>query len=250
MKKNKALLILLFLIFQNSFSQSILNGKVVSDALNLDKIIVINVSNNKTAGTNIEGGFRILAKPSDTLYFSGNQIKGVKVILKKDDFYVEPFEVKLFQQIKQLEEVVIKKNQITALSLGIINKPIQVLTPAERRLAYRTGRFTPNTDGTSGFAIGLEPLFSSISGQKSQLVKELQVEKKELSIDKLAYLFDDDFYISKLKIPSELIKGFQYFAVEDLNLIEILKSKNESLIIFKLIQIAENFRLATFQKKE
>jgi hypothetical protein len=249
MKKNKYILIFFFILFQSSFSQSILNGKVVSDALNIDKIVVINVSNNKISSTNIEGVFNILAKPTDTLYFSGNRIKGAKIILKKDDFYVEPFKVKLFQQVNQLDEVVIRKNQITALSLGIINKPIPVLTPAERRLAYRTGRFTPNTDGTSGFSVGLEPLFSSITGQKAQLIKELEVEKKELSIDKLAYLFEDDFYTKKLKIPLELIKGFQYFAVEDLKLIEILKSKNQSLIIFKLIEIAKNFRSARFQKE-
>ncbi|WP_310554766.1 hypothetical protein [Flavobacterium sp.] len=248
---NLKLLLFFFvgLIQSTVFCQSILKGQVISDISNLEGIIVINASSNKTTGTQKEGYFSILAKPTDTLLFSGNQTTGLKIILKKEDFAENLFLVRLKREIIQLNEVVIKKhNTINALSLGIISKKPKSYTPAQRRLRTATAPFAELSSGTSmGGAVGLDPILNVISGRTKMLKKELLVENKERRQESLTNRFEEDFYTVKLKIPLEYINGFQYFVVEDNEFIGILKSKNEFLIRFKLMELAEKYKSIVFQ---
>ena len=128
------LLLLLFFICQTAFSQTLLKGKVISDAPNLDGIHVINLWGKKYTVTEKGGFFSILAKANDTLLFSGTQIKGIQVTLKEVDFSENLFFIKLKQHVRMLEEVYIKNYpEINAVSLGIIPKGTKSYTPAQRR---------------------------------------------------------------------------------------------------------------------
>src|SRR5689334_5901013 len=102
------LLFSFFVFAQGVFSQTLLKGKVVSEASNLDGIHVINLSNKKNTLTENSGFFSILAKPSDTLMFSGVLVKGLQVVLRPSDFSENLFFIRLKPQVNQLDEVVIK----------------------------------------------------------------------------------------------------------------------------------------------
>ena len=73
------------------------------------------------------------------------------------------------------------------------------------------------------------------------LKKEIIVEKKEQLLARIDVLFEDKYYTETLKIPSDYIKGFQYYAIEDVALANAVRDKNKTLIMFLIVKLAENY---------
>lgn len=249
---------ILFLVFtalllsQSVFSQTLLKGKVISEASNLDGIHVINLTNEKSTITEKSGFFSILAKPMDTLMFSGMQVKGMQIVLKQSDFSESLFFMRLKQQVTMLDEVYIKNYpEINAVSLGIIPKGTKSYTPAQRRLRTATAPFASlDAGGMAGGSIGVDPLLNWISGRTAMLKKELEVEKKERLQAKIDNLYEEDFFTETLKIPSQYVKGFQMYVSDDERLIASIKSKNKTMTTFLLGELAQKYLSITFPKKE
>lgn len=237
------LLLLLFFICQTAFSQTLLKGKVISDAPNLDGIHVINLSGKKNTVTEKGGFFSILAKANDTLLFSGTQIKGIQVTLKEVDFSENLFFIKLKQHVRMLEEVYIKNYpEINAVSLGIIPKGTKSYTPAQRRLRT-AGDFKPiHLLGLLGGSLAVDPILNAISGRTAMLKKELEVENKEKLQAKIESLYDTAFFTETLKIPAEYVKGFEMYAIDNEKLIESIKAKNKTMTTFLLGELAEKYK--------
>ena len=252
MEKNSLFIFILFLISQSGSSQTLLKGKVISDASSLDGIHVINLTNEKSTITEKGGFFSILAKATDTLMFSGMQVKGMQVVLKQSDFAENIFFMRLKQQVRMLDEVYIKNySEINAVSLGIIPKGTKSYTPAQRRLRTATAPFVDlNAGGMAGGSIGVDPLINWISGRTAMLKKELEVENKERLQVKIDNLYEEAFFTETLKIPSEYVKGFQVYVIDDQRLIASIKSKNKTMTTFLLGELAEKYKQVTFPKKE
>ena len=79
----------------------IVKGKVVSSAMDLEGIYIVNLKTEVSTATENGGYFEIQAKIGDTLMFSAVQIKGKKVVLKENDFGDELFFVRLEAMINQ-----------------------------------------------------------------------------------------------------------------------------------------------------
>ncbi|MEO8516271.1 MAG: hypothetical protein ABI426_05985 [Flavobacterium sp.] len=252
MKQILLLSLLVFLFTQSIFSQSLLKGKVISDASNLEGILVVNLSSKSNTATEKSGFFSIFAKPNDTLLFSGLQIKGIQVVLKATDFSENLFFMRLKAQINMLDEVYIRNYpEINAFSLGIIPKGTKSYTPAQRKLRTASSTFaSSNVDGSAGVAVGLDPLLNWFSGRTTMLKKELEVETKERLIARLEGLYEEEFYTKTLKIPSEYIKGFQIFMIDDARFVSALKSKNKTLTTFLLGEMAEKYKLVLSPEKK
>jgi hypothetical protein len=45
-----------------------------------------------------------------------------------------------------------------------------------------------------------------------------------------------------LKIPSDYVEGFKYYAVENPKLMQAISNKNKSMTTFLLIEIAEEYK--------
>ena len=58
---------------------------------------------------------------------------------------------------------------------------------------------------------------------------------------KIENLFEDKYYIETLKIPEDLIKGFQYYCIEDLDFVRSLKEKNKTMSMFLIVGLASEF---------
>lgn len=232
---------ILFFLFQMSFSQTLLKGKVISNASNLDNINVINLSNKQNTVTEKGGFFSILAQANDTLMFSALQVKGIQVVLKATDFSENLYFVQLKEQITMLDDVYIKNYpEINAVALGIIPKGTKSYTPAQRRLRTAT---------TGGGIVPVDPILNWISGRTAMLKKEVQVENKERLLATLSNLYEDVFFIETLKIPAEYIKGFQIFALDNQRLVDSIKSKNKTLATFLLGELAGKYKSMTFPEK-
>jgi hypothetical protein len=205
--------------------ERVIVGTVVCDGRNLEGISVINCMNKMMAVTDKEGCFSIQAKELDILNFSGIDYKYLKKYVYRNEYKSGTMEVDMVFNSVELDEVIINKDaNITAENLGIIPQGQIKLTPQQRKLYSNSG--------------GIFGLYSLISGEKEMLKKNVEAEKKEILMKKLEYMFVDKYYIKTLKIPEELIKGFQYFCVEDSKFATSLNGKNKSMCMFLMTDLA------------
>nr|WP_315186187.1 carboxypeptidase-like regulatory domain-containing protein [uncultured Flavobacterium sp.] len=204
-----------------------LEGKVNANMLDLEGIYIINLKTEKAAITDADGYYSIQAAVGDTLLFSSVQFKSVTIVLTPEYFQKERLIVKMEPIMNQLKEVVIRRyDNINAVSLGIIPKGQKSYTQAERKL--RTA--------TSGG--GIDGLLNLFSGRTAMLKKELAVEKKESYLALLEQMFDKSHFTNTLNIPSEYVKGFEYYAVENDKFTKILSLKNRTTVEFLLGELA------------
>lgn len=209
-----------------------LNGKVLADLYHLEDIDVINMQTEKFKRTQEGGYFSIDAREGDTLMFSGTTIKGVKVLVCEEDFQKDLLFVSLETLARQLDEVtVVNYSHINAVSLGIVSADQKKYTPAERKLR-----------GASKGFLTVDPVINMFSGRTAELKRNVETEKKEMWLAKIEELFEDVVLIEKLKVPSEYIKGFQYFLVENKRFVQLLEGKNKSVLHFALAELAVKYK--------
>ncbi|MDG2433423.1 carboxypeptidase-like regulatory domain-containing protein [Flavobacterium sp.] len=212
-----------------------LKGRVNADGTTVDGIYVINLRTEKAVITDTDGYFETKAMPGDTMLFSAIQYKSVKIVLKENDFNSVLLFVKMQPAMIELQEVVIKRyNNINSVALGIVPVNQKKYTVAERRYATASSsRLNP---------MGFDPVLNLISGRTAMLKKELVVEKKLFFINLLDDMFDKNHFLNKLKIPSEYIKGFEYYAVDNERFTMILETKNYVTTEFLLSELAIKYK--------
>jgi hypothetical protein len=228
----------IFLIFAALFSitssgqrigEKLIQGKIVIESGSLAGVNIVNLVNEKSTISDNEGNFSILAKADDLLVFTSVNLEYYRKIIEEEDLKSDRIVIKMKLKITELNEVVVNKNpQINAINLGISPRGIKKYTPAERRL--HTATSTP-----------IDALLNLMSGRTTMLKKEIEVEKKERSLVLFSALFDDNFFTKKLKIPTDYIKGFQYYCIEDTKVAEALKTKNKTRIEFILLPYATKY---------
>lgn len=227
----KFYLIALFLVSFAARSQSaerLLRFKVVADSVAVDGINVVNLVNERTAITDRNGEFSIYAKVDDLLVLTAVNFEYKRKIIDDDDLKKTIIIIKMTSKITQLDEVVIKEQQITAEKLGIVPAGQKRYTQAERKL------YTAQTGP-------IDIVANLISGRTKQLKKELEISKKELLLQKVEFLYDDKYYIETLKIQPDYIKGFQYYLIENPQFVDALKSKNKTLTMFYASKLASEY---------
>lgn len=227
--------------------RKILKGKVNAHTSSLEGIFVINKTSEKETVTKEGGFFTIMANPGDSLMFASIEFKGKTVAVDSIHFGKEMLTIKLETMINQLDEVmVVQYKDINAYSLGILTDRVRSYTPAERKLKAATG-----LDAKLGLnsSASLDPLLNMFSGRTKMLKKELEVEKKENWLDKLADLYDEEYLIEKLKIPAAYVKGFLYYIVEDERFVKSLSASDKTMNRFLIVQLAEKY-LKTLQDEK
>ena len=244
------LLFSFFTIVGFSQSEKIIAGKILVKNATPSGVHIINLVNEKEVISNEKGEFKILAKVDDLLVFSSLALDYQRKIIETEDYNTGFFTMEMTAKINQLDEVeVIQYNKINAVDLGILSKKPKAYTPAERRLE-NAGVFRPTDILLIPFGgMPIEPLLNAISGRTKQLKKELQIERKEFAILKIGDLFPDEYFVVQLKIPKDYVKAFQYYCVEKKDFISVLKSKNKTLIAFKMSELAVEYNMLLNEKK-
>jgi hypothetical protein len=239
----------LVVLTQTAYSQSqdstVLNGRITTlNNADLEGVYVINAKTEVMTTTNASGAFSIAAKAGDELVFSSIQFKENRVLLTSDNFTDINFTVRLIMVMHQLQEVVVRNyNGINAVSLGIIPSGQKSYTEAERKLHTATAlNATANAGTMAGGSISADPLLNFFSGRTAMLKKEVAVEKKEFFMKLLESMFSLDHFVNRLKIPSEYVKGFEYYAVENDKFTVILNSKNKTSTEFLLGELAVKYK--------
>lgn len=73
------------------------------------------------------------------------------------------------------------------------------------------------------------------------LKKELVVSEKEQLMAKLEYLFEEKYYVEKLKVPKEYINDFQLYCIENKDFVSSVRAKNKTLSMFLIISLASDY---------
>lgn len=246
-KNNFTFLFISFFIIHQVTAQAtvekLINGQVtVNNISPLDGVNITNTSNKIMVVSDQYGHFSILAKEGDILSFSVINFEYLRKFIKRQEFNLGSITVDLTPKTIELNEVVVNKHSnISAENLGIIPKDQVKLTPAERRL-QTAGDFKPiHLLGLLGGMLAVDPILNAINGRTKMLKKEVSIEKKEFLMAKLEYLFEDKYYIETLKIPEELIKGFQYYCIDDPDFARSLNEKNKTMSMFLIVGLASEF---------
>ena len=236
----------LFVFCQVTFCQTngekLLHGKIVVDSGNVGGVTIINLVNEKTAISDANGEFFILAKAEDLLVFSSVNLEYYRRIIEEEDLKTAVLTIKMTAKITELEEVIVNKHpEINAVSLGISQKGIIHRTQMERKL-YTAGDFKPiHLLGLLGGSLQVDPILNAINGRTAMLKKSIEFEKKERLLTQIGALFDDEYYINTLKIPANYIKGFQYYCIEKEEFAASLRSKNKTMIKLLIVPLAEKY---------
>ena len=238
--------VILFLFFGSAYAQTptltLLKGKITSQIKELNDVYVANLRSESATSTDRNGNFSMFVKVGDTLQFSGLQIVTRKVIINENDSAKQLYVVSLEAKVIPLDEVEIKQYpNINAVSLGILQSPAKVYTPAERKLRT-AGEFywySPLLIPLGG--MGVDGLINAISGRTAMLKKELKVERKEKLLQKIEYLFKEEYFIENLKIPKDYLRGFWYYAVEDAKLTDALNANNKMMARFIFSDLATKY---------
>jgi hypothetical protein len=228
-------LLALFLIGEICLGQSVvtkkIKGQIVVDGVFSSAVKVVNTSSLEALLSDEKGFFFISVVEGDVLMFSSLDLELLRKKINRNDLENGLVKIELFRKQIDLDEVVVvKNNKISAESLGIVPAGQIKLSSAERKL------YTATSGG------GIDGLLNSISGRKAMLKKEIIVEKKEVVLSKLEFIFEDKYYLETLHIPLEYIKGFQYYCVDDLALVDSVLAKNKVLTSFLIINLAQKYK--------
>jgi len=233
LKTNKTVLIFFLWITQISFGQTTgtkeILGQIFEQSTSVEGVNIINNETQVTAVSDASGMFSIVAKEGDVLVFSSVNLEPFKRRITIEDLKSNLLQIKMVAKEIELKEVVVNENaNINAENLGIIPAGQKKYTPAERKVYTATS--TPG-----------DALLNAISGRTSMLKKEVQVEKKEALFRKIEYLFDEKYYTERLKISAEDIKGFQLYCIEDSEFAVSLNSKNKTMSMFLITELAGKY---------
>ena len=233
MKTNKTLLIIFFWITQISFGQTTgakeILGQIFEQSTSVEGVNIINNTTQVTAVSDANGMFSIVVKEGDVLIFSSVNLEPLKRRITVEDLKSNLLQIKMTAKEIELKEVVVNENaNINAENLGIIPQGQKKYTAAERKV------YTAQSSGG-------DKLLNAISGRTAMLKKEVAIEKKEGLLKKMEYLFDDNYYTERLKISVEDIKGFQYYCIEDAEFAVSLSSKNKTMSMFLITDLARKY---------
>ncbi|WP_055095017.1 carboxypeptidase-like regulatory domain-containing protein [Flavobacterium aquidurense] len=234
MRINNILHIVFFLlVVQFGFGQKTaykeISGQIFEESSNVEGVNIINNTTQVTAVSDAGGMFSIVVKEGDVLVFSAVNLDPVKRRITAEDLTVSSIVIKMTPKEVELKEVIVNENaNVTAENLGIIPYGQKKYTPAERKVYTAT-------------STSVDKLLNKISGRTAMLKKEVNVEKKEMLFRKIEYLFDENYYTERLKIPAEDIKGFQLYCVDDAEFAVSLNTKNKTMSMFLITDLARKY---------
>ncbi|MRX39625.1 hypothetical protein GJU43_10085 [Flavobacterium sp. LC2016-23] len=212
-------------------------GQILAESVTVEGINIINNNSQVSTVSDKEGRFSIVAKEGDVLVFSAVNLDPVKRRITTEDLNQALLVIKMAASEVELKEVIVNENaNITAENLGIIPYGQKKYTPAERKVYTATSTSVDN-------------LLNAISGRTTMLKKEVNVEKKEALFRKIEYLFEEDYYTNRLRIPLADIKGFQLYCVDDAEFAVSLNTKNKTMSMFLITELARKYLIILENEK-
>ena len=220
---------------------------VVKANEDVDGIHVLNKSYLKFTITDRDGSFTIPVRVGDTLTFSSLRYRVKEIRIDEHIWTTGQLDVKLEEQINELDEVIVGKiftgslgsdietfeidEEINFWDLGIPGYTGPPKTKQERLL----------NEATTGGGIPLNPILNWISGRTKQLKTNIRLEKDEICLRKFRDNYENLLF-EKEPLRDELKVEYFYFCSESAGYSELCDRKdpismidffNEKLKVFK-----------------
>lgn len=242
MKLKLLLFFLFFSIFCISQEKSlkVLKGVVSSYSNAIEGVTISNLTEKTVAISDETGHFSIYAIEGSILVLSSIGYESKEISLSTEDFSNGLFKVVLKSKVDQLDEVEIN-GKYNAVSLGIVSKDQKKYTVAERRLQTAGDFKWIHLLSILGGSLPFDPILNAINGRTKRIKKEIILEKKLVIMNNITELFQDSFFIDKLKIPKDYVSGFKYFIIDDKHLIDAINTKNKPLATFLMSELAVKY---------
>lgn len=259
MSRIKWIVLLLVVLVQQSYAQTIeLLGKVQSTT-DVENIHVINKTAQKFTITNADGDFRISATLNDTLIFTSIQHKITSVLVDTDIIQNKTLVVTLDEQVNELDQVVVGKiltgnmlsdvsnvegEPMTAKKAGVPSYQGPLKTQSERKLNEAT---------TGGGIVPLNPIINAITGRTKKLKNQIKLEEKDDLMftikDRLSvYLFTEN------PLAEKYVMEYFYFVSEQPDFLERCKNKSSieilNYLILKLDVFKQNLKSANLNESD
>ncbi|RZJ75026.1 MAG: hypothetical protein EOO45_06920 [Flavobacterium sp.] len=230
--KNK-LYLFLFVFFPMlvlAQARQLVQGRVVSDDIGVDDLLIINNTAETETRTDSYGNFSIKAKTGDLLVLSSHKIEEKKIRYTPDLVKNGVIIINVKMAVTELEEVVVyKNNKLTPEALGLVPEGQKQYTQAERKVFTATN--------------GIDGIVNAITGRTKMLKKAAEYEKKSTLMEKIDYIYTEEEIMKEFKVPEEYVRGFIFYIVEDAEFAKAMKAKNNTMAKFLMKDLAVEYLL-------
>ncbi|WP_289664561.1 hypothetical protein [Flavobacterium panacagri] len=202
--------------YQLSISQSekVLNGKVLSQNLPLNKVEVINKTAKTSTRTNELGEFSILVRPKDSLLFFSRDYFFKRLKISQQNIDQNNIVVNMILKPEELDEVLITDIKFPKVSAADENSTV-IPKPAISNPGVYTGGITNGADLMAIFSLFMKKDKKAKNKKQGLTFKQLVNATVPL-----------DFFSNDLKLNPEEKELFIDFCDADPNSQFILKQKN------------------------
>ncbi|WET04452.1 hypothetical protein [Flavobacterium sp. YJ01] len=250
--KNKLgiLVVCLFcqIVLGQNGSRKPLHGQVLNDFLAIESGYVMNINANVRTFIGSGGLFDIMARPKDTLLFSGLAFQSKKIILTEKDCAEVLFKVKLDLVNNQLKEVVVHKElKVKALgggSQGIVDMQFE----DDKQSTAKNNAMM--SDQTIKYGMDFVRIFKDV---KKLLKKKDDIKDEEITdiafVEYAKDNFTKDFYTNTLSLKEDEIELFLMYCSNDPHSKQMVDPDQKFQLIDFMINKNKEFKKAASAQK-
>ncbi|CAM3616650.1 hypothetical protein [Flavobacterium chungbukense] len=250
--KNKlgVLVVCLFcqIVLGQNGSRKPLHGQVLNDFLAIESGYVMNINANVRTFIGSGGLFDIMARPKDTLLFSGLAFQSKKIILTEKDCSEVLFKVKLDLVNNQLKEVVVHKElKVKALGGGPQGIVDMQFEDDKQSTAKNTAMLS---DQTIKYGMDFVRIFKDV---KKLLRKKDDIKDEEITdiafVEYAKDNFTKDFYTNTLNLKDDEIELFLMYCSNDPHSKQMVNPDQKFQLIDFMINKNKEFKKAAAVQK-
>ncbi|MCD0467901.1 hypothetical protein [Flavobacterium sp. ENC] len=236
------------IVLGQSNSRKSLHGQVLNDFLAIESGYVMNINANVRTFIGAGGLFDIMAKPKDTLLFSGLAFQSKKIVLTEKDCSQVLFSVKLDLVNNQLKEVVVHKDLKVKSLDGGSQKFVDMQFEDDRQsTAKNTVMYS---DQTIKYGTDFVRIFKDV---KKLLRKKEDVQEDVISDIAFAEYakdnFTPDFFSKTLDLKPDEIELFLMYCSNDAESKKYLKPDDKFQLMDFMVNKNKEFKKATIIQK-
>ncbi|WP_163398240.1 hypothetical protein [Flavobacterium fluviatile] len=229
-------------------SRKSLHGQVTNSSIPIETGNVMNINANTRTFVGANGLFDIMARPKDTLLFTGMAFQSKKIVLTEKDCAEPLFIVRLDLVNVELKEVLVHKElKVKSLqggSQGIVDMQFEddKLSSPENKVMY--------SDQTIKYGTDFVRIFKDV---KKLLRKDKEIEEEVISdiafVEYAKDNFTKDFYTKTLGLREDEIDLFLMYCSNDAESKKHLKEDQKFELIDFMINKNKDFKNAEVSQK-
>ncbi|PBJ11808.1 hypothetical protein [Flavobacterium sp. ACN6] len=251
MKNNLGVLVVcLFcqIVLGQNGSRKPLHGQVTNDFLAIESGYVMNINANVRTFIGAGGLFDIMARPKDTLLFSGLAFQSKKIVLTEKDCAEVLFKLKLDLVNNQLKEVVVHKD-LRVKSLDQNSQHYVDMQFEDDKLSTPENK-AMLSDQTIKYGTDFVRIFKDV---KKLLSKKEDVKEEEVTdiafVEYAKDNFTKDFYTKTLNLKPDEIELFLMYCSNDAHSKQLVNPDQKFMLIDFMVNKNKEFKKAAAVQK-